>query len=299
MNKIHIIIASAIFFVIVATQSVFIVHQTEQAIVVQLGDPLEGVLAPGLHFKIPFVQSVLRFEARVLVYDARPAETLTSDKKTIVLDNYARWRIVDPLLFYTSVQSFTGDQARLNSGGYSQSLAIAGAQTRLNAAVSSQLRAIVGRHTLTEVVSTNRTVIMQEVTKLISDIMKQYGIEVVDVRIKRTDLPAENQRAIFGRMRAERERQAKQYRSEGVEESTKLRSKADREQAVLMAEANRTASILRGEGDAIAANTYSQAFSQSPDFYRYQRGLETLKKAFEGKTKMVITGSDPILAPLK
>ncbi len=281
MNKGFLTLAFFIFLGLLALQSFFVVHQTEQAIVVQLGDPLDKVYGPGLHFKIPFIQNVLTFDSRILDYDARSAEALTSDKKAIVLDNYARWIIKDPLQFYRSVRSFAGAQARLDDVVY------------------SQLRAIVGQHTLTEVVSSNRIFIMQEVTKLTSEIMKQYGIEVVDVRIKRTDLPKENQLAIFGRMRAERERQARQYRSEGVEESTKLRSAADREQAVIMADAQREALILQGEADAEAAKIYSEAFAQSPEFYEFQRGLETLKKVFDGKTRIIIEDNDPILKPLQ
>ncbi|MEG2005429.1 MAG: protease modulator HflC, partial [Bilophila sp.] len=231
---------------LLATQCLFVVHQTEKALVIQLGDPVDRIYGPGLHGKLPFIQNVITFDARVLDYEARAAEALTSDKKTIVLDNYARWRIVDPLQFYRSVRTIPGAQARLDDVVY------------------SQLRAQVGRHTLTEVVSSKRSSIMADVTRRTSEIMKEYGIEVVDVRIKRTDLPAENQRAIFGRMRAERERQAKQYRSEGVEESTKLRSLADRERAVLMAEANRRASVIRGEGDATAARVFAEAFSRAP-----------------------------------
>lgn len=272
--------ALVILAIVLGSQSIFVVNQTEKALVLQLGDPVDRVFGPGLHFKLPFIQNVVLFDARILDYDARSAEALTSDKKAIVLDNYARWRIANPLQFYRSVRTIPGAQARLDDVVY------------------SQLRAQVGRHTLTEVVSSKRNSIMTDVTRRTSDIMKEYGIEVVDVRIKRTDLPTENQRAIFGRMRAERERQAKQYRSEGVEESTKLRSEADREQAVLMAEANRRASVIRGEGDAIAAKTYAEAFSGSPEFYEFQRGLEVLKKSFNSKTKMVITSDNPILKPI-
>ena len=196
------LIGLIIILVLIGSQSIFIVNQTEKALVIQLGDPVDKVFGPGLHFKIPLIQTVVRFDARVLDYEARAAEALTSDKKAIVLDNYARWRIIDPLQFYRSVRTIPGAQARLDDVVY------------------SQLRAQVGRHSLTEVVSSKRSGIMADVTRRASDIMKEYGIEVVDVRIKRTDLPAENQRAIFGRMRAERERQAKQYRSEGVEEAT-------------------------------------------------------------------------------
>ncbi len=270
-----------IVFVLLGTQSLFIVHQTERALVIQLGDPVDTVFEPGLHFKIPFIQEVIRFNARVLDYEARPAETLTSDKKTIVLDNYARWRIVDPLKFYKTVRTIPGAQARLDDVVY------------------SQLRAQVGQRSLTEVVSSKRSGIMTDVTSRTSEIMKEYGIEVLDVRIKRTDLPAENQRAIFGRMRAERERQAKQYRSEGVEESTKLRSDADRGRAVIMAEANRRASIIRGEGDAMAAHVFAEAFSRDPGFYRFQRGLEAIRKSFEDNTRIVITTGDPFLNPIQ
>ena len=189
------LIGLIIILVLIGSQSIFIVNQTEKALVIQLGDPVDKVFGPGLHFKIPLIQTVVRFDARVLDYEARAAEALTSDKKAIVLDNYARWRIIDPLQFYRSVRTIPGAQARLDDVVY------------------SQLRAQVGRHSLTEVVSSKRSGIMADVTRRASDIMKEYGIEVVDVRIKRTDLPAENQRAIFGRMRAERERQARQLTS--------------------------------------------------------------------------------------
>lgn len=265
----------------VGLQSVFTVHQTQTALIIQLGEPMGDVLGPGLHFKLPFVQHVEYFDARILDYDARRAEALTSDKKTIVLDNFARWRIIDPLQFYRTLRTMPGAKARLEDVVY------------------SQLRAQVGRHTLTEVVSSKRAEIMADVTQRTSEQMKQNGVEVVDVRIKRTDLPAENQNAIFGRMRAERERQARQYRSEGTEESTKIRSEADRERAVLLADANRKASIVRGEGDATAARTFAQVFSKNPDFYAFQRGLEALKKGLRDKTQLVLTNDDPFFTPLK
>ncbi len=265
---------------VLGSQSVFMVHQTQKALVIQLGDPVDEIFGPGLHFKLPLIQRVEYFDARILDYDARSAEALTSDKKAIVLDNYARWLIRDPLQFYRSVRTIPRAQARLDDVVY------------------SQLRAQVGRHTLTEVVSSKRSSIMDDVTKRTSDIMKQYGIDVVDVRIKRTDLPAENQRAIFGRMRAERERQAKQYRSEGVEEALKLRSQADKEQAVLLAEANKHASVIRGEGDASAARIFADAFQRSPEFYAFQRGLEALRHALDDQTRIVMTPDVPFLSPL-
>lgn len=263
------------------TQCCFTVHQTQQALVLQLGDPLPEIYRPGLHFKLPFIQKVVYFDARVLDYAASSREAFTVDKKTIVLDNYARWRIVDPLLFYRTVRT------------------IPNAQAKLDAVVYSQMRAHVARHTLTEVVDSARSSIMDSVTKQASAQMKEFGIEVVDARIKRTDLPAENLRAIFERMRAERERQARQYRSEGAEESTKIRSTADKERALILAEANRDAQILRGEGDAEAARIFAEAFTRSPEFFAFQRSLEAMKKSLRDNTRIVLTPDSPLLQPLR
>ncbi|GFM32666.1 protease modulator HflC [Desulfovibrio subterraneus] len=266
---------------VVVFQSAFTVHQTQNALVLQLGKPVGGVLEPGLHFKLPFVQNVIYFDARVLDYDAQPAEALTKDKKALVLDNYARWRITDPLRFYQTVRTIPGAQARLDDIVY------------------SQLRVFLGRYTLTEVVSSERSAIMEMVTKRSSDLISEYGIEIIDVRIKRTDLPPENQRAIFGRMRAERERQAKQYRSEGQEESTTIKSTADKEQAVILAEARRQASVIRGEGEALSTRVFAEALSKSPEFYEFQRSMEAYKKSFAGKTRILLTTDDQFLKYLK
>lgn len=263
------------------TQSFFTVHQTQKALVLQLGEPQDKIYGPGLHFKIPFIQNVIYFDARILDYDARSTEAFTVDKKAIVLDNYARWRIANPLQFYRTMRTIPGAQARLDDVVY------------------SQLRALVGGYTLTEVVSSHRAQIMEEVTRKVADLMRPFGVEVVDVRIKRTDLPAENQRAIFGRMRAERERQAKQYRSEGVEESTRIRSDADRQQAVIVAEAARKSEIIRGEGDAQAAKIYAEAFGKSPEFFEFQRGLEALRKSLRENSRVVMSQDDPMLKPLR
>ena len=198
-----------------------------------------------------------------------------------MLDNYARWKIEDPLQFYRTMRTETN------------------AQARLDAVIYSQIRAHVGRHTLTEVVADERNSIMESVTEKASQQMKEFGIAIVDVRIKRTDLPAENQRAIFDRMRAERERQATQYRSEGAEESTKIRSGAEKERALILAEAGKKAQVLRGEGDAEAARIYAEAFSRSPEFFSFQRGLEALRKSLGENTRMVLTPDSPLLQPIK
>ena len=263
------------------TQSVFTVNQMETAIVLQLGEPKDEVYKPGLHFKIPFIQKVVFFDARVLDYEASSREAFTVDKKAIVLDNYARWRITDPLQFYRTMRTMVGAQARLDDVVY------------------SQLRAMVGGYTLSEVVSTQRAAIMTEVTEKVKDIMKHFGVEVLDVRIKRTDLPPENLRAIFGRMRAERERQAKQYRSEGEEESTRIRSDADRQKAIILADAARDSQIIRGDADARAAQIYADAYNKNKDFYAFQRWLEAMRVSFDENSKMVLSSPDALLKRLK
>ena len=261
---------------VLGSQCFFVVHQSQKALILQLGEPTRGIFSPGLHLKLPFIENVIYFYARILDYEARKADTLTSDKKTIVLDNYARWKIVDPLLFYQSVR--TTDNAR----------------ARLVDIIYSQLRAQVGRYTMTEVVSTKRSEIMKIVTQSSSEQTKAYGIEVVDVRIKRTDLPPQNQQAIFGRMQAERERQAKQYRSEGQEEALKIKSTADRERTIILAEAQRQALTQQGEGDAQAVDIFAQSLSQYPEFYDFQKSLEVYKSGLRENTRLVIPLDDPL-----
>lgn len=282
MNKSPIILLVIVVLVgLVLSQSLFTVHQTETAIVLRLGEPLDDIYGPGLHVKLPFIEKVVVFDARVLDYEASSREAFTVDKKAIVLDNYARWRITDPLQFYRTMRTLVGAQARLDDVVY------------------SQLRAMVGAFTLSEVVSTQRAAIMTEVTKKVKDIMTHFGVDVIDVRIKRTDLPAENLRAIFDRMRAERERQAKQYRSEGDEESTRIRSDADRQRAIILADATRDGQIIRGEADAKAAQTYAAAYEKNREFYSFQRWLEAMRKSFETNSRMVLSSPQPLLEHVK
>ena len=271
------LIAVVILAVIVLSGCFFTVREDEYACTVRFSKIIATTSDAGLHFKLPFIQKVVYFDARVLDYAASSREAFTVDKKTIVLDNYARWRISDPLQFYRTMRTIPGAQARLDDVVY------------------SQLRALVGAYTLTEVVSKERATIMTRVTEKVSDLMKPYGVEVLDVRIKRTDLPTENQRSIFDRMRAERERQAKQYRSEGQEEATRIRSDADRQKALILAEANREAQVLYGQGDAQAAAVYAAAYGKSPEFYSYQRWLDALRKSFKENSKMVLGSRVPLL----
>lgn len=263
---------------VVLTQSAFTVDETEKAIVIQLGRPIgDEALGPGLHFKLPIVQNVVYFDARILDFDAKPEEITTTDKKYMNVDSYTKWLIVDPLTFYTKVRTIQGAQARLDD------------------IVRSQLRVALGRYTLIEVVSHKRQEIMDAVTSRSRELLLPYGIKVIDVRIKRTDLPAENARAIFGRMKAERERQAKQYRSEGREASAKIIATADKERTILLADAAKEAEIIRGEGDALATKVYADALGQSPDFYAFKRSLEAYRKSFEKNSKFIMTPNSPFL----
>lgn len=262
-------------------QSLFTVQQTEKALILQLGEPKGDTLLPGLHFKLPFIQNVLYFDARIINYDASSVEALTKDKKVIILDNYAKWRILDPLVFYQSLRT------------------IPGAQASLKQIIQSEQLAVVGTYDLTEVVSTKRQEIMEKVKNQANDKIQKLGVEVVDVRIKRTDLPAENQRAIFSRMTAERERQAMEYRSEGEREATIIRSTADRDRAIILAEAQKKSEVLRGEGDAEATRIFAEAFSKSPEFYEFSRSLEAYKKSLESNTRVILDPDDTFLRFLR
>lgn len=280
-KKLFSLLTIGFLVVLLLFQSVFTVYQTEKAIILQMGKPIGTTLGPGLHFKMPFIQNVLYFDSRILNYDARSAEALTKDKKAILLDNYARWRIQDPLIFYQRLRT------------------IPNAQSRLDDIIYSELRVVVGKYDLTEVVSTKRQKIMEEVMAQANNLIQEYGVRVVDVRIKRTDLPVENQKAIFNRMTAERERQAMEYRSEGEREATIIRSTAQRDRTIILAEAQKKSSILRGEGDAEATRIFAEALTQSPDFYEFVRSLEAYKKSFAKDTRVILNQDEAFLRFLK
>ncbi|WP_243310237.1 protease modulator HflC [Fundidesulfovibrio agrisoli] len=276
------IIAIAVFVsVILGMQCVFTVDETQQAIVLQLGKPVSGSLGPGLHFKLPFIQNVVLIDSRVISYEANPAEVLTKEKKTLVVDNYAKWRIVDPLQFYQTLRT------------------VERAKSRLDDLIYAEVRVAIGSYTMKEVVSSRRAEIMAVVTSNVNDTVKPYGLQIMDVRVKRTDLPPQNEKAIFGRMRSERERQAKLYRSEGLEESAKIKSAADKERTILLADANKASETLRGQGDADATRVYSEALGQSPEFYGFMRSLEAYRKSLQSNSRVVLTPGSGFLKYLK
>jgi membrane protease subunit HflC len=254
------------------TTSLFTVDETEQAIVTQLGKFIREVKEPGLHFKIPLIQKEHKFEARVMEYDAAAAKIITDDKKHMVIDNYARWTIIDPLKFYKTVQNEFG------------------AQSRLDDIVFSEMREELARHTLTEIVSVNREQIMDKVAEQCNQKVGDFGIRVIDVRIKRADLPQEVTQSVFDRMKAERQRIAKKYRSEGEEESVKIMAQTDKDKTILLADSYMQAEKLQGEGDAEALKIYAQAYEKDPEFYAFVRTLEAYEKSLGEGTTIVLPG---------
>jgi len=281
MRRLLLVGIGAALAVILALQGMFTVDEGQQAIVLQLGKPVRDTLAPGLHFKIPFIQSVAIIDSRVLHYEANSAEVLTKDKKTLVVDNFAKWRIVNPLQFYRALR--TTERAK----------------SRLDDLIYAEVRVAIGSYTMEEVVSSRRAEIMAIVTSNVNDTVKSFGLQIMDVRVKRTDLPPQNEKAIFGRMRAERERQAKLYRSEGQEEAAKIKSGADRERTVLLAEASREAEVIKGQGDADATSTYAASLGRSPEFYSFMRSLEAYRKSLKDNSRVILTPGSGYLKYLK
>lgn len=277
MKKGTLLIVLIVVILILANMSLFIVDETKQAIVLQLGKPIRTIKEPGLNWKLPFIQNVLFFEDRLLVYDAAPTEIITRDKKTLIVDNYARWKIIDPLKFLQTVRDLNGAQARLDDIIY------------------SELRVDLGLFDMSEIVSEKREGIMKRVTEISNEKASIYGIEIVDVRIKRVDLPPENEKFIFERMRAERERIAMQYRAEGQEESAKIIAETEREKTVILAEAYKTTQVLKGEGEAESIKIYAESFNQDPEFYKFYRTLEAYRLTFKDKTTVLLSTDNEFL----
>ena len=251
--------------------SIFIVDETEQVVVLQFGKPVRIITEPGLHMKVPFpIQEKNVFENRLLEYDSPPEEILSKDKKSLIVDNYVRWKIVDPLQFLKTVQ------------------AIPTALSRMDDIVYSELRRELGTHDMVEIITENREELMEKVTVASNRATQDYGIEVVDVRIRRVDLPSQNEESIYARMDAERKRQANKFRSEGEEEAQKIRATTDRDKTIILADAYKEAEGIRGEGDAKAVEVYADAYSADPKFYEFVRTLDAYKKIIDDKTMLVL-----------
>ena len=263
-----------VFFILVAIlvlSTVFTIDETRQVVILQFGEPVRIIKTPGLHFKLPApLQVAQRFDDRLLEYDVAPEEILSKDKKSLIVDNYVRWRIVDPLLFLQTVQTEPI------------------AKTRIDDIVYSELRRELGTHNMSEIITERREIIMEKVTRQSAIATKPYGIEVVDVRLKRVDLPQNNEQSIYRRMQAERIRQANKFRSEGEEESQKIKASTDKDKTIILANAYKEAEEVKGEGEAKAVDIYARAFSKDPDFYEFYRTLETYKIILDKKTTLVL-----------
>lgn len=262
----------AFLAVVVGASSLFIVRETERAVMLRFGDIVEADIPPGLHFKLPYVHTVRTFDARILTVDASPQRYLTLEQKALLVDSYAMWRIADVQRFYTAT---TGDVTRTNA--------------LLAQRVNDGLRNKVGERDLQEVVSGQRDLLMNELTQELNEYTAdEYGIEVIDVRVKRIDLPDDVRTSVYDRMTSERNREAQQLRSRGNELAIGIEADADRQVQVLMAEANRDAERIRGEGDADAASIYAESFQQDPEFYAFTRSLNSYRETFNSSDDVIL-----------
>jgi len=257
---------------VIAYGSFFTVHQTQQAIVLQFGEPKRVIREAGLQLKIPLIQNVEFFDKRILAFDTPPEEVIASDQKRMIVDAFSRFRIADPLLFFQTVRT------------------VPVAQSRLETLINSSLRRVLGEEELLTLLSGERDSLMRRIRDFVNRAAKNLGIEIVDIRIKRADLPAENSQAIYRRMQTEREREAKEARAKGAEEALRIRARSDRDRTVLLAEANKESEILRGDGDGARARIFNEAASQDPKFYAFYRSLQAYRVALRGQdTTMVMS----------
>lgn len=271
-NKSVIVLIVGVVLAVVAWNSLYVVSQTERAVLLQFGRVVQADVAPGLHAKIPYVNQVRKFDARLQTLDAPTQRFLTLEKKAVMVDAYAKWRIKDAERFYTATSGLK-----------------ANADDRLGRRLESGLRDQFGKRTLHEVVSGERDALMADMTSSLNRIAdKELGIEVIDVRVKAIDLPKEVNKSVFERMSTEREREAREHRAKGNELAEGIRADADRQRRVLLAEAYRESEEARGDGDAQAAAIYAKAYSQDPEFYGFYRSLRAYRDSFSSKSDVLV-----------
>ena len=266
-----ILVVAAVFATLSAA---FIVDQREQALVLQFGDPIRIIQEPGLNFKLPFIQQVVRFDKRLLDYDNAPEEVIASDQKRLVVDAFARYHIVDPLKFYQTV----GTEAAL--------------RPRLGSVINSTLRQVLGTEPLQEVVSEKRGDLMMRIRDLVRVEASAFGIRVEDVRIKRADLPVANSEAIYRRMQTERQQEAAELRAKGAEEAQKIRAEANRQKVVIVAHAERDSQILRGDGEGEMNRIFADAFGRDPEFFSFYRSMQAYQEALSGDDTTMVLSPD-------
>ena len=261
----------------VVASGMFILDQTEQAIILRLGAWQSTVIDPGLHFKVPFIETVVIYDRRLLALNTPDEQILLSDQKRVVVDTYTRYRIVDPLRFYQSVRTESN------------------ARSQLGSIVQSTMRRVMGTIMMPTLLSDKRTEVMRTIQKEVAETAKQLGVDVVDVRLRRADLPDETSQAIYDRMKSERERQAKELRAQGYEWGQEIKGKAERERTVILAEAQRQSQILRGEGDALSSKIYGEAFSSDTQFYSFYRTLQAYRTSLGDGTTLVLSPDNDFL----
>jgi membrane protease subunit HflC len=271
-NRVSAVLGAIVVALVLTSVSVFTVDQRENAIVFQLGEVKEVIKAPGLHFKWPLIQNVRTYDTRILSLDTPDTERfITSEKKNVLVDSFVKWRIADVKQYYITVG---GDEAR--------------AQTRLSQTVNSVLREEFGKRTVLDVVSGEREKLMQVVREKADEDAKKIGVQIVDVRLKRVELPQEVSESVYRRMEAERKSVASELRSQGFSEAEKIRAEADREREVIIAGAYKEAQRVKGEGDAKSSAIYAQAFGQNPEFYNFYRSLEAYRSSFKSKQDVLV-----------
>lgn len=269
-------LATMVLVVAVAKSSLYIVSQTERAVKLQFGEVVDADVQPGLHFKVPVMNTVIKFDGRIQSLDSEPQNYLTLEKKSLIVDSYVKWKISNVRTYYTAT---SGDSFR--------------AGDLLSSRVDNGLRNQFGQRTLNEAVSGEREELMSDLRKNLSGITEEeLGIELVDIRVKRIELPTSASQSVYERMRAEREREARELRSTGKELAEGIRADADRQKTVLLAEAYRESETTRGEGDAIAASTYASAYNQDPEFYSFYRSLNAYKSVFADKGDVMVVEPD-------
>ena len=273
MQKLGLIIIAAVFFIL--SSALYTVSETETAIKLRLGEIVSVEKEPGLKFKTPFVNNVVKFDDRVQTLDAPSERFLTGEKKNVIVDSYVKWRIIDAEKFYKSTG---GNLARTSN--------------RLAQIIKTGLKSEFSKRTIKDVVSGERSEIMTSIAKLAKKDIGDFGIEIIDVRIKRIDLSQEVSNSVYRRMQAERNRVAKEFRSKGAEEAEIIQAAADKKRTIILANAYRDSEIIRGEGDAISASNYAQAYNQNADFYSFYRSLESYKKSFSGQNDIMVLNPD-------
>ena len=280
-NSLVLLIFSVIIVIIFAFNIFFIVDQTEQAVVFQFGEPIRVVKNPGLNIKMPLIQNVIHFDVRLQEIDTGDKEVIAADQKRLIINAFVKYKIIDPVLYYTTVQ---------NESGF---------KNKFSTILGSSLRQVIGEIPLNDLLSEKRSDVMEKIQDVVDNKASKFGVEIVDVRITKSDLPKANSTAIYKRMQTDREREAREIRAEGDETAQKIRANADKEKAFVLSEAQKKAQTIMGEGDAIANKIYSKSYSKDPNFFEFYRTMQAYKNSLKNNnTKIIITPDNEFLKNL-